>query len=288
MRMKLGPLLAGNGLSILPVEDSGSAVELYTDHVHDLAIIIAEISHSADGLLKLAELNFKSSMLPFIVVSTPSAGSMASLLDYGVRDYITKPITPDRFLAVVNNAMEKAPHPACALNPMGSGSGLVDLLVIPSKSDELPRVLEWIRNKTEKLFGHGETDKFLCFLNELLLNAHEHGNLRISEDEKAQLLELDAFHSEVESRENQVDARIEISIAIDDEKVEVNITDEGGGFDFGKYVNMSRQDLEGRLFSPCGRGIFIMSHYFDGVEYSKGGSSVTITKALASAGNGIL
>ncbi|MDH5509922.1 MAG: ATP-binding protein [Nitrospinota bacterium] len=287
--MKLGPLLDGNGLSILPVMDSGSAVDLYVEHLHDLAMIIAEVTHSADHLKGLAELNFKSSMLPFIlIVSTPGEGLVASLLDYGVRDYLIKPVAPARFMAVVSNAIARAPHPACSINPLGSGAGLSDLLVIPSKSEELPRALEWIRNRTEKLFGQGEIEKFLCFLNELLLNAHEHGNLRISEDEKAQLLEMDAFHLEVESRENQVDAMIEISIAIDDEKVEVNITDEGGGFDFLKYVNMSREDLEGRLFSPCGRGIFIMSHYFDGVKYSKGGSSVTITKALAGAGNGVL
>ena len=284
LRLNMEPLLESIGYSLAQANDDASAIELYNENIDSLGMIIADVNLSGEKLLGLAEFNSNSAMFPFIVFLARQEASLAErLIEYGVRDFLVKPVTQERFMAVVKNSLERGPRAACAMDREGLRKNRSEMLVIPSKTEELSRALEWLRNRTEYIFGQVETDKYLCFVNEILLNAHEHGNLRISEDEKMSLLERDIFQREVESREKEVDARIEISLTIDGEKVIVKITDEGGGFDFKKYINMSKKDLTDRLFSPCGRGIYITSHYFDEVEYCKGGSCVTLTKAKATA-----
>jgi DNA-binding response OmpR family regulator len=279
------PLVAQNGFSAVSAKNDAEALDLYTRNSSEFCMIIADVKLYGDRERDLARLNFSSRMLPFLLFTqVADAGLAVKLLEFGVRDYLVKPVSRERFMAAVNHALERAPHPgptppAAAAEPLG-----MDFLVIRSKSGELAGALEWVRKRTDNALDHGEAERFLCFVNELLLNAHEHGNLRISEEEKARLLERDAFANEIHNREGFIDARIEIALLVNGGKVTINITDQGGGFDFRKYLSLTPRDLMDKLFSPCGRGIFLTTQYFDSVEYSKGGRSVTLVKDFVAPG----
>jgi len=284
-RRAIGGLLVAKNFQIIPVTQQEEALHLYTLHREDLSLIIADATRSGPRERALAELNFQSRMTPFVLFTSLSEANIAvELLDFGVRDFLTKPVTEEKFLAVVNNAMARDHHSHSHDSPdleVGAGA---DILVIRSRTEELDFALEWIRKRTDNCFASGEMEKFLCFVNEYLLNAHEHGNLRIPEEEKIRLLECNSFLEEVRNREESIDARIEIAVARIGQMVKVAITDEGGGFDFGKYMDMDKNAHMNRLFSPCGRGILMTCHYFDSIEFTRGGSCVTLTKVFQGSG----
>jgi len=279
LRKEMEPHLAREGFEIIPVLDDAGALDLYQSLAPVLSMIIADVRLYGDRERDLARLNFNARMLPFLIAINPDeAGLAVKLLDFGVRDCMVKPVSVERFMASAHHALERAPHPAGSPDFADPGVVGMDFLVIKSKIGELALALEWIRRKTEKLLSPVEVERFLCFVNELLLNAHEHGNLRISGEEKARLLERDTFHKEIHNRETLIDARIEIALLVNNGKVTINISDQGGGFDFQHYLSLTPRDLTEKLFSPCGRGIFLTTQYFDSVEYFKGGRSVTLTK----------
>ena len=281
LREEMGPFLEEKGYCLFPVTSDQEAIELYKKLHNDMALIVADVQHSGSRERRLAELNFNGAMVPFVMFTTKSEAAIAvKLMDFGVRDYMVKPISKARFLMVVNNALARKLRPMVDIDGAEPVSMGVDFLAIHSRSGELPLALEWIRKKVEGNIGAGEVERFLCFANELLLNAHEHGNLKIPEEEKIRLLENNCFRKEVEIREKSIEAKIEISLLVMTDRITVNITDEGNGFNYDKYQNMQEEELLDRIFFPCGRGMLLALGYFDTVEYSKKGKSVTFTKLL--------
>lgn len=112
-------------------------------------------------------------------------------------------------------------------------------------------------------------------LEELLVNAVEHGNLGLDYDEKSELLEAGRWKQEVRRRldlpENR-SKRVEVRYERADDEVRVTITDEGEGFDWEEYLTVSPD----RVFHPHGRGIAIANNLsFDRLEYRSPGNRVT-------------
>ena len=115
---------------------------------------------------------------------------------------------------------------------------------------------------------------------ELLTNAVEHGNLDITFDEKSELLRNDSWTNEVEKRlvlSEYKDKRVRVSYMKTDSEIILNIEDEGNGFDWGKYFEISPD-----LFSqPNGRGLFMCKNqFFDALEFIGKGNEVRATTYL--------
>jgi serine/threonine-protein kinase RsbW len=62
---------------------------------------------------------------------------------------------------------------------------------------------------------------------------------------------------------------------VDDERVMVQVEDQGRGFD---YKNLPDPCAPENLERPAGRGVMLMRTYMDSVEYSHGGCVVTMAK----------
>lgn len=103
----------------------------------------------------------------------------------------------------------------------------------------------------------GDPQKGIGFL-ELLRNAVEHGNLGIRYHEKGALLASKTFKNEVASRLTMPmyrDRVVEVVVEATDDRVVVDITDEGPGFDYERYLVMTPD----RLFDNHGRGVLLAS-----------------------------
>jgi len=88
-------------------------------------------------------------------------------------------------------------------------------------------------------------------LEEALVNAMKHGN------------KLDPSRS------------VRVSYRVLPERVEIRVTDEGGGFDPGVIPDPTSDE---NLDKPCGRGVMLMRCYMDEVTYSPGGNEVFMVK----------
>lgn len=122
-----------------------------------------------------------------------------------------------------------------------------------------------------------EPERVISGLSELMTNAVEHGNLEISYEKKSELLVQELWVDEIDERleQDQYSSRVgEISFLKTDNKIIVTITDQGDGFDWKPFLDISID----RIFDQHGRGIAMTKEKcFDELEYMGNGNQVVCT-----------
>lgn len=122
--------------------------------------------------------------------------------------------------------------------------------------------------------GCPDPDSVRLGLFELFINAIEHGNLAISYDDKSRYLKEGTLIEEIQGRLESPefrDRRVRVSYDRDASSIRFMITDDGIGFDFDHYLQMSPE----RALSSHGRGIAMARAIcFGSVEYFAPGNRV--------------
>lgn len=152
--------------------------------------------------------------------------------------------------------------------------------IMPSKSETAEVSTHYFQNLQEaqqlavfiaEITGKPNENLVIC---ELLNNAVEHGNLGISYEEKSELLEQDKFLEEIERRlllpENK-EKYAEVVIEKYTDRIIVNISDKGLGFNYQKYLAIDQS----RIFENHGRGIAIANTILN-IQYLGKGNSVKV------------
>lgn len=115
---------------------------------------------------------------------------------------------------------------------------------------------------------------------ELLMNAVEHGNLGVTYEEKSALNLENAWEAEVERRLSMAeykDKKAIVNYQRKDNEIRVVIKDEGSGFDWKEYMQLSPQ----RVTHTHGRGIASSKKHFTRLEYLGIGNEVMIVIELS-------
>ncbi len=131
--------------------------------------------------------------------------------------------------------------------------------------------------------AHPDPDRVVIGMTELLVNAVEHGNLGITYQEKADLLDRGQFDTEIDRRlalPELASRRVRVTLRRDAETVETRIEDEGEGFDWRPYLDYDPE----RALDPNGHGIAIARGMsFDDVAYQGRGNVVVAMVRLGAA-----
>jgi serine/threonine-protein kinase RsbW len=132
------------------------------------------------------------------------------------------------------------------------GNPISQDVVIRSDPGEARRVQEDIERL---LRAHQYTDHEIfgvkLALEEALVNAIKHGN------------------------RFDLDKKVAIAYSVQSERFEVQITDEGNGFDPNDVPDPTAVE---NLERPCGRGLMLMRYYMNEVSFSASGNRVSMTK----------
>jgi serine/threonine-protein kinase RsbW len=143
--------------------------------------------------------------------------------------------------------LSKGPPPECgdALleREIPSDSALVTPLVI--------RAVEFLRN--EHLIRAEDESKVGLCLEEVLQNAVKHGN------------------------KSDFKKKVRFRVFLGETEWGVMVSDEGAGFELSRL----RDPLQSEgLWGESGRGLYLISHYMDRVDYFNGGSTVVLASKL--------
>lgn len=281
VRLYLSRILSINGFNVLEAVDGKAAIRIYEDKEIYVDGVVSDLRMPNVNGSELARYNYENKFLPFVVCTAVMDAELAlELLRFGVQDYTVKPVEEVNFIGVVKNALNRRSFDGHKEALSMQLDGNIGSMIIPSRLSDLKRVTRAIGDKVRGIIKDEDSAKFMNFLGEFLLNAHEHGNLKIGEEEKSELLMEDKFEDEMASREINCDAKIEVLLSILEGEIAIKITDEGDGFNYDKYLSMDEDTLLKRITMPNGRGIFMASKYFDHVRYSKGGACLLLTKKL--------
>ncbi len=114
---------------------------------------------------------------------------------------------------------------------------------------------------------------------ELLLNAIEHGNLEIGSEHKCMLLREHRFDDEITARMESPryrDRRVRVHVHITYPAIEIQICDEGAGFDWRNVLCADDYAQD----NPNGRGIAIVNRTcFPGLAYRDPGNVAIVRVA---------
>lgn len=126
------------------------------------------------------------------------------------------------------------------------------------------------------LISPDQREGFHLALMELLVNAIEHGNCRISYDEKTVFLEgggnvMDLIREKNQDAETQA-KKVYLTYRIHPQASRFRIRDEGEGFDWRSY---EPPQGEAAATMPHGRGIAMARHYLSGLEFNERGNEVS-------------
>jgi DNA-binding response OmpR family regulator len=115
-------------------------------------------------------------------------------------------------------------------------------------------------------------------LQEVLINAIEHGNLEITNKEKKELLDRGDYNKILNERVQDSaykDKFVDIKIFSTPEYLKITVQDMGKGFDPTQIPDPTNPE---NFLEEYGKGIFMAINAFDEVEYNDIGNCVTLTK----------
>lgn len=233
------------------------------------------------GLLKRIKSDDRLKELPVIMLAGDNRQEdiIAGLAE-GAFYYLTKPSTADVLKLVIKNALDDFHQKRELRLLIGLQANHLNLL---RRADFCLKTLSDAQDLALLLADASmDPNRTVSGYSELLINAIEHGNLGISYEEKSRLLREDCWEEEVEARLRHPDyaARI-VYVTLERTAAAsiVTIADQGGGFDWRKYIEFSPE----RAFDLHGRGIAMSKAIsFDSLEYLGNGSSVVATVRLSS------
>lgn len=234
-----------------------------------------------DGMEVLRRIKAEPTLAHIPVIMETAQGDQDSIregLSQGAYYYLTKPFQPDVMVAVVKAALQQGQELREMVDSVRRSERPLALMyngTFRFRDLEESRLLANYLARTCP-----EPGRAIQGLQELLINAVEHGNLGISYEEKGDLVLQGTWQDEVqrrlhlpEYRERYVEVRFERS----DESLRFTIQDQGEGFAWTDYLEFSPD----RAFDLHGRGIAMASKLsLDTVEYQGRGNVVVATVNL--------
>jgi CheY-like chemotaxis protein len=263
------------GYEVILAENGLVALERLEENPGTAAIVLDRMMPGMDGMEFLGRIkaNPKFQDIP-VIMQTAAAGSEQVLqgIQAGVYYYLTKPYDDVLLLAILEAALRDArikKEMKEQVRRQRRMLGLMEESIFRFRTLEDAKTLAfYIAN------CFPEPEKVVFGLNELLINAVEHGNLGITYTEKTKLVLSGTWGQEVERRleaPEYKDKNGRLTFKATKEEIAITIKDQGQGFDWSNYVELS----PARATDPHGRGIVasrLMS--FDSMEYLGVGNEV--------------
>lgn len=239
------------------------------------AVVLDRIMPRMDGmeLLRLMKQNQAFCRIPVILQT--SLGAKEAILEgiqAGAYYYIPKPVEKDLLVSIVRAALRDYSMVRGLRSELNQ---FIQSMVMLQSGFFTFRTLEdaWFLSN---LLSHAcpEPEKVLPGLSELLVNAIEHGNLRIGYDGKTGLNETNSWKAEIDRRlqlpENQ-HKQARARFVRNQEEILFTIEDDGEGFNWEPYLELDTA----RIFDDHGRGIAMARlTSFDNVEFKGKGNVV--------------
>jgi len=243
------------GFDVILAEDGLAALEKLEENLDIDVIVLDRMMPRMDGMELLERVKSDPRFQDIPVVMQTAAAMTEQVLQGvkgGVHYYLTKPYKSVLLVGMVKAAMEDAQNKKKMKEEVKKGQLVFGLMRQSSFQfrtlDEAKALAFYLAN----CFPEPQTAVY--GLHELLVNAVEHGNLGITYSEKTNLVLSGGLQDEIEHRlaSDQYRKRIaSVTFSATDDALIVNIKDEGGGFDWKKYLELCSD----RMTDPHGRGI---------------------------------
>ena len=242
-------------------------------------VLLDRMMPNMNGMELLKKIKSDSTLKTLPVIMQTAAAEKSQILEgvkAGVFHYLTKPYDEETLRAIVDACIKDNEDQKALRDEVTNRKrmmGLIRTCYIEFKSvEEANDVATYIAT----LFP--DPQQVVMGISELLINAVEHGNLGITYEQKTELNNKKALSQEIQRLLILSENKNKLVRVTYDYKetglVELNIKDEGKGFDWQKFMELSPE----RATDTHGRGIAMANAIsFDKIEYKGCGNEVTCT-----------
>lgn len=276
MTMLIQDLLKTQGYSVTVCASAGRAwASIQTDPEPFDLVLLDRGLPDLDGMDLLRQIKQDPAFAHTPVIFETGQSDHQSIregLDNGAYYYLTKPFQDDVLLSVVHAALQQGGEYRELIESVRRAKSLLGLMHQGYfRFSDLDQARQ-LANNLACVCPYPE--KAVQGLQELLVNAVEHGNLGISYADKSRLLKEGAWRQEVDRRLQLAEYRdrfVEVVFQRQTDSLCFTIQDQGNGFNWQEYLDFSPE----RAFDLHGRGIAMAGKIsIDLLQYQGNGNTV--------------
>lgn len=250
---------------------------LFDSFLPDIVLCSLQQIEKDDGNLFKYIRQKKSTTTIHILIDKLDKELIFKAMTFGINNYLILPLTTTECSYYLKQCKQ-----ILKLKPQIFGSNTIKKttqfeITTDNSLEKIPEITNSIIQQINPLFTPIKDDIKLG-IEELIINAIEHGNLSITYNEKSSALQNNSFEKLIQSRINKRENKNKkVHIIFHQEQTfdEWYIEDEGNGFDPCEIPSLSKAFEINRLH---GRGILINRFHFDEIEYCNNGRSVRVRK----------
>ena len=272
--------LARFGMEVHAYPDAAQALNLIQNPaapVFDL--VISDINMAdIDGFEVIQKVKAIQPHLPVVLMTGQSSVDYAiRALRMGASNLFMKPISLQEMVQSVFHLVDL--HREQSTTDEGLMGLVNERRHFLFRSDEIA-VPSLVRHLTDRLvplgFASSSNQGVIAMaIHEALVNALEHGNLELDSSLKSDLFATEDPYSRLRTERMADPAHagrlIEVRLALDTERFEVEITDEGNGFDASRIAPLPGH---ADMASHCGRGLPLIMLVMDEVHFNEKGNQI--------------
>ena len=235
-----------------------------------------------EGMTLVKQIRQRRPTCPVVLLS--DAGHDASTMEglrAGALDYVQQPIHEEAFAQVLQRAIHSLP---ASVDDAPGVERLEYVLVMGPDPNDVESTVTWLIQGTAMGLMESRQLHLRAALQELVMNAVEHGCLEVRYRDKTEAMAKDQYDALIQQRRQDArfrDRRVTIR-AIYDKRQQIltyHIADEGKGFNWKSRGNL-RLDVC-PTGDASGRGIFLTQSFFPDLRYNEKGNEVSFTVRLA-------
>ncbi len=277
--------LEEDGYDILTATNGVEALEVMLTCKKLHAIVLDRMMPEMDGLTFMTKLTEhpRHEHVPVILQTAAATNKeIKEGIDAGAYYYLTKPYEKEVFLSIVRSAIHENSVLANAREALAGTQQLMGLMSEATLHFQTFEDVQLLAPVIANAFP--DPERVLLGLNEVMVNAVEHGNLGITHEEKHTLIQQGTWLSEITRRQTLPEycnksARLHYQKTEKD--IVIHVIDEGEGFDHSDFTSIDPS----RMTQANGRGIALARLLsFDNLEYLGKGNEVRCTMALPKGG----
>lgn len=286
IRMLLRDNLEMAGYAVEEAEDGKVAWDLLSEGTVQYATVILDrMMPNLNGfqLLECIKTNPRLHWIPVILqTALGQRHDVVEGLRAGAYYYLVKPYDHEVMLSIVETAVADFERHLLVVEQTRQGQSTLGLLL---RAEYAFRTMHEARALAATLSNaFPQPERAAMGLLELFINAVEHGNLGLGYRDKGELQATHRWIEELERRSQEPGLRdrvVNVRVNRQADRIEVEVEDEGDGFDWREYTEMSPE----RAGDTHGRGIAMARALsFDTLEYLGKGNLVRVTTVLDRSG----
>lgn len=260
--------------------DGAHGLAIYREYTPDLVITDIEMP-TMTGLELLEAIRADDANTIVVIITAHGSEDYAiRALRLGAANYLKKPVHPGELLQLIRKYQSVVANRTMGPTFPGRTVRREFTMRFETRVQSAHRIADYLVVEAAEALREEERLAVHLGLLELLVNAMEHGNLRITGTEKAAAFQSDTLYDLYQER--QADPvlgkrGVTVDFKFDRNGCEWTIADEGEGFDWhahGDTVNSAN------LMALTGRGIAVARLQFDELHYLGEGNVVRARKRL--------